>query len=71
MPSRDDIGDDGFGSSDFAATREAEFREAERQSADSFDAYWAGSASASVMRDYAAGRVSTHRVRRSGQRSTR
>jgi hypothetical protein len=70
MPSRDDIGDEEFGSSDLAAIREAEFRAAERQSADSFDAYWAGSASASVMRDYAAGRVLTRRVRRSGRRST-
>lgn len=70
MPSRDDIGDDGFRSSDLAATREAEFRAAERQSVDSFEAYWAGSASASVMRDYAAGRVSTRRVRRSGRRPT-
>lgn len=47
------------------ADREAELRDAEQNSADSFDLYWAGSASASVMRDYAAGRVSTHAARTS------
>jgi hypothetical protein len=39
------------------AMRAAETREAEARVTDSFEAYWQGSASASVMRDYAAGRV--------------
>ena len=51
--------DDG-GSADLAAIREAELRVAEQRAADSFEAYWAGSASASVVRDYAAGRATTH-----------
>lgn len=42
-----------------AALRATETREAEARAADSFGAYWKGSASASVMRDYAAGRVAT------------
>ena len=56
---------DEIGTPDLSAAREAELRDAERNSADSFELYWAGSASASVMRDYAAGRVSTHAVRTS------
>ena len=45
------------GMTELAALRHAELREAESRAADSFEAYWAGSASASVLRDYAAGRV--------------
>jgi hypothetical protein len=44
---------------ELAAVRAAETQEAEARAADSFEAYWQGSASASVMRDYAAGRVVT------------
>lgn len=62
---------DDVGISELAAIRAAELRDAEQRCAESFDAYWAGSASASVMRDYAAGRVSTHVVRPRVRRATR
>lgn len=51
------IPDNERGFPNLAAIREAELRDAEQHCADSFEAYWAGSASASVMRDYAAGRL--------------
>jgi hypothetical protein len=59
MTFRDDID-----MSELRAIRDAELREADRNSADSCEAYRAGSASASVMRDYTAGRVSTRTSRR-------
>lgn len=66
MPFHDDIG-----MSELAAIRQAELRAAEQHCANSFEAYWAGSCSASVMRDYAAGRVSSHDVRTLPFRSPR
>lgn len=50
------------------AVRAAETQRAEARAADSFEAYWAGSASASVLRDYAAGRVVTIGPRTRGRR---
>ncbi len=44
-----------------ALERLNEYEAALAASKDSFEAYWAGSASASVMRDYKAGRVKTVR----------
>ena len=55
---------------ELSSIRDAELRDAERNCADSFEAYWAGSASASVLRDYAAGRVSIH-AGRTSRRSVR
>lgn len=43
---------------ELADTRKAETAEAVATAADSFAAYWAESVSASVLRDYRAGRVS-------------
>jgi len=57
---------DDAGMTELAAIREAELRDAETHCGDSFEANWAGSASASVMRDYAAGRV--REIRASGCR---
>ena len=51
---------DDIGMSELAAIRAAELCEAEQHCTSSFEAYWAGSASASVIRDYAGGRVTTH-----------
>jgi hypothetical protein len=39
--------------------RKAEYRAAEVRATTTLDAYWAGSATASVLRDYQAGRVTT------------
>lgn len=44
---------------ELAATRASEYAEAKAAARDSLEEYWAGSASASVMRDYKAGRVKT------------
>ena len=41
------------------ATRQAEYEAAKAKARNEFEAYWAGSASASVLRDYQAGRVVT------------
>jgi hypothetical protein len=40
-------------------TRHAEFAAAKAASRSALEAYWAGSATASVLRDYQAGRVTT------------
>lgn len=42
---------------DLALARDAEYRRDLAAARDDFEAYWAGSASASVLRDYRAGRV--------------
>jgi hypothetical protein len=44
------------------AARKAEYEAAVKSAKDSFEAYWAGSASASVARDYRAGRFVTIRA---------
>ena len=41
--------------------REAELRAAEKAAPNEFERYWAGSAAASVLRDYAAGRFTVTR----------
>ena len=48
---------DDVGLSELAAIHLAELRAAEAHCLDGFDTYWAVSASASVIRDYASGRV--------------
>lgn len=44
------------------AVRDAEYTQARLAARDSFAAYWAGSASSSVLRDYRAGRTVTVRA---------
>jgi len=45
------------------AARAAEYATDKTAAVDSFAAYWAGSASASVMRDYRAGRVRDTKIK--------
>ena len=44
--------------------RNNEFATAKKQAANAFEEYWAGSISASIMRDYKAGRVQQRKVGR-------